>query len=237
MPPYMLPPTLQQLQADAFTKIYRKGVASSMFCSSKWLECLQIMGHDLCASVEMEMFGLVFDCYGWSAMICTSRVPYCAHLWTFVNCFVSIYRCFFACERCMMYDTIFQARIRQFLSGDPPSNQHPMSQLPDVTTGVAWTLFTVWTRVLPPFSPSVGWWIHFSKWLKVVDKYVEECDFMHKITHMYIIYKWFIAKIQHVIDVHIIGSLYQLIQLVFLASLGSSSRDILVDEKHEELFG
>lgn len=27
-------------------------------------------------------------------------------------------------EKCMMYDTIFQARIRQFLSGDPPSNQH-----------------------------------------------------------------------------------------------------------------
>jgi len=25
---------------------------------------LQIMGHDLCASVEMEMFELVFDCYG-----------------------------------------------------------------------------------------------------------------------------------------------------------------------------
>lgn len=62
--------------------------------------------------------------------------------------------------------------------------------------------------------------------------------FMYKITHMYIIYKWFIVKIQHVIDVHIIGSLYQLIQLVvFKASLGSSSRDILVDEKHEELFG
>ena len=121
-------------------------------------------------------------------------------------------------ERCMMYDTIFQARIRQFLSGDPHSNQHHVvSQLPDVTTGVAWTLFTVWTRVLPPFSPPVGWWIHFSEWLKVVDKYVEESDFMYKITHMYIIYKWFIVKIQHVIDVHIIGSLYQLIQLVFFS--------------------
>ena len=47
---------------------------------SKWLECLQIMRHDLCASVEMDVFELVFDCYGRSAMICTSRVPYCAHL-------------------------------------------------------------------------------------------------------------------------------------------------------------
>lgn len=132
MPPYMLPPTLQQLQADAFTKIYRKGVASSMFCSSKWLECLQIMGHDLCASVEMEMFGLVFDCYGWSAMICTSRVPYCAHLWTFVNCFVSIYRCFFACFW-KMYDVWYN-----FSGTDKAIPQRWSSQQPTSHVTTPW---------------------------------------------------------------------------------------------------
>lgn len=106
-------------------------------------------------------------------------------LWTVLFQYIVVFLHVF--ERCMMYDTIFQARIRQFLSGDPPSNQHPMSQLPDVTTGVAWTLFTVWTRVLPPFSPPVGWWIHFSKWLKVVDKYVEESDFYVQ-NHPYVYY-------------------------------------------------
>lgn len=177
---------------------------------------LQIMGHDLCASVEMEMFELVFDCYGWSAMICTSLTPYsyCAHLWTFVHCFVSIYRCFLACFW-KMYDVWYNFSGTDKAIPQRWSSQQPTSRR--VTTGVAWTLFTVWTRVLPLFSPPVGWWIYFSKSLKVVDKYVEESDFMYKITHMYIIYKWFIVKIQHVIDVHIIGSLYQLIQLVVLS--------------------
>lgn len=117
------------------------------------------MGHDLCASLEMEMFGLVFDSYGRSAMICTSLTPYRSHLWKFGNCFVSIVRCFIlhVFEVCMMYD-LFQARIRQFLNGDPSSNQHTVSQLRDVTTGVAWTLFTVWTWVLPHEPPVVGGW-------------------------------------------------------------------------------
>ena len=130
-------------------------------------------------------------------------------------------------ERCMMYD--MDKAIPQRWSSQQPTSHvttpwcHNRCGL-DSVHGLDLGNF-------PFFRQPVGWWIHFSKSLKWLI-YGEKSDFMYNITHMYIIYKWFIVKIQHVIYVYIICSLYQLIQLVvFLASLGSSSRDILVDEK------
>ena len=129
-------------------------------------------------------------------------------------------------ERCMMYD--MDKAIPQRWSS---SNQHPMSQLPDVTTGVAWTLFTVWTWVTSPFSPT-SWLVDsLLQVAEVVDIWWEKWFYVQHHPYVYYIQVIYCKDSTCYLCVYHLFTIPAYTACCFLASLGSSSRDILVDEK------